>query len=76
LAAEIIDEFGDDLESVTLQRSDAGRFEVDVDGRSVFSKLASGQHANPGEVIANISQLSTADGYSEELGQRVANDRR
>jgi selenoprotein W-related protein len=65
LAAEIIDEFGDDLESVTLQRSDAGRFEVDVDGRSVYSKLASGRHANPGEVIANIAQLPIGDGYSQ-----------
>ena len=59
MAGEIIDEFGDDLESLTLVRGDGGRFEVDVDGRSVFSKRAAGRHANPGEVVANIARLRT-----------------
>jgi len=75
LAAELIDEFGDDLESVILRRGDSGRFEVDVDGRSVFSKLATGRHANPGEVIANISQLSTGDGHAEAPGEWTTNNR-
>jgi selenoprotein W-related protein len=73
LAGEIIDEFGDDIESVALVRSEGGRFEVDVDGRSVFSKLAAGRHANPGEVLANISRLHTADGHSEP-GQWATGD--
>ena len=57
MAEEIIDEFGDDLESLTLLPGTEGRFDVDVDGKSVFSKKAAGRHANPGEVVANITRL-------------------
>ena len=66
MAGEIIDEFGDDLVTLTLVRSDKGRFEVDVDGSSVFSKLAAGRHANPGEVVENIARLHTTFGQSDQ----------
>jgi selenoprotein W-related protein len=31
--------------------SSGGVFEVDVDGRRIFSKKALGRHAEPGEVV-------------------------
>jgi selenoprotein W-related protein len=76
LAGEIIDEFGDDLVSITLVRGDGGRFEVDVDGRSVFSKRASGRHPNPNEVVENIAQLGsgTDDGGAEDDGRWTMDD--
>lgn len=46
----MIDAVGDQLESITLVRGFKGQFEVDVDGKEVFSKRAAGRHANPGEV--------------------------
>lgn len=66
MADEIIDEFGDELESITLVKSEGGRFEVDVDGRNVFSKVATKRHANPGEVVANIGRAVAHDGKSEQ----------
>jgi selenoprotein W-related protein len=37
-------------------QSSGGRFEVTVDGRLVFSKQATGRHAEPGEVLALIKR--------------------
>jgi selenoprotein W-related protein len=36
---------------VKLIQSSGGVFEVEVDGRRVFSKKAVGRHAEPGEVL-------------------------
>jgi selenoprotein W-related protein len=63
LAGEIIDEFGDDLKTLILVPGDGGRFDVEVDGRQVFSKRAAGRHADPGEVIENIQRTHTAFGH-------------
>lgn len=38
--------------------SSGGVFEVDVDGRRVFSKKAQGRHAEPGEIVRLIRQAS------------------
>jgi selT/selW/selH-like putative selenoprotein len=43
---------------VRLIESSGGLFEVAVDGRPVFSKKASRRHAEPGEVLKAIQQLS------------------
>ena len=32
-------------------------FEVEVDGRKVFSKKALGRHAEPGEILTLIAQM-------------------
>jgi selenoprotein W-related protein len=32
--------------------SEGGRFEVSVDGHLIYSKMATGRHANEGEVLA------------------------
>jgi selenoprotein W-related protein len=36
---------------VKLIQSSGGVFEVEVDGRRIFSKKALGRHAEPGEVL-------------------------
>ena len=39
---------------VQFLESSGGAFEVEVDGKLVFSKKATGQHATPGEVLELI----------------------
>jgi selenoprotein W-related protein len=41
---------------VRLIQSSGGVFEVDVDGRRVFSKKATKRHAEPGEVVRLIRE--------------------
>jgi selT/selW/selH-like putative selenoprotein len=52
LAAALEDRY-DDV-TVTLSRSHGGRFEVTADGRLVYSKKATGRHAEHDEVFAAI----------------------
>jgi selenoprotein W-related protein len=44
-------EFEAKIESIRLVPSEGGRFEVSVDGKLIYSKLATGRHAEPGEVV-------------------------
>ncbi len=57
MAEEIINEYGEDLESITLVRGENGRFEVTADGSEVFSKAIEKRHAAPGEVLEKIGRL-------------------
>jgi selenoprotein W-related protein len=41
---------------VKLIQSSGGVFEVEVDGRRVFSKKALGRHAEPGEILRLMQQ--------------------
>jgi len=66
LAEELIDEYGDQIESITLVKGEGGRFEVDVDGKNIFSKAASKRHANPGEIVSIIGQLDGYSGYPDQ----------
>jgi selenoprotein W-related protein len=43
---------------VRLIESSGGVFEVTVDGRLVFSKKTSRRHAEPGEVLRAVRQLT------------------
>jgi selenoprotein W-related protein len=45
------------IESVTLMPSDEGRFEVEVNGQLIFSKLELRRHAEAGEIINLISKM-------------------
>jgi selenoprotein W-related protein len=49
--AELLQAFEPDLQSLTLVPSDGGRFEVTVDGTLLYSKLLTGRHPEPGEVM-------------------------
>jgi selenoprotein W-related protein len=42
---------------VKLIESSGGVFEVEVDGRTVFSKKSLGRHAQSGEVLQAIKRL-------------------
>jgi selenoprotein W-related protein len=50
LTAELLEAFEFKIESVLLIPSRGGRFEVSVDDELVYSKLATGRHAEPGEI--------------------------
>jgi selenoprotein W-related protein len=57
LAAELLNNFEPEIDSVTLVPSDNGRFEVTVNDRLIFSKLQTHRHAEPGEITRLIKQL-------------------
>jgi selenoprotein W-related protein len=50
LAAELINQFEPEIESITLVPSDGGRFEFSINDDLVFSKLDLHRHAEPGEI--------------------------
>lgn len=50
LAAELTQNFTPQIESLTLIPSKGGRFEIMLDDAMVYSKLATGRHAQPGEI--------------------------
>jgi selenoprotein W-related protein len=43
---------------VKLIQSSGGVFEVEVDGRRIFSKKTGGRHAEPGEVVRLMRQVA------------------
>ncbi len=43
---------------VKLIQSSGGVFEVEVDGRKIFSKKQHGRHAQPGEVLRLMQQVA------------------
>ena len=57
LANELLKEYEHVIESVALIPSDGGRFEVNVNGQLVFSKLQLKRHAEAGEVVKIISKI-------------------
>ncbi len=48
--ADILHKYPDRVAEAVLVPSSGGVFEVDVDGRRIFSKKELGRHAEPGEV--------------------------
>ena len=53
----LLEAFEHDVEAVTLVPSGGGVFEVDVDGTLVYSKKATGRHAEVAAVLDPIRQL-------------------
>jgi selenoprotein W-related protein len=45
-----------EIESLTLIPSDGGKFEIDVNGTLVYSKLETKRHAEPGEVAGLVEK--------------------
>jgi selenoprotein W-related protein len=58
LAKDLLERFEADIESITLLPSQGGRFEVSVEGLLIYSKLQTGRHANPGEVVELVRNIS------------------
>jgi len=52
MASQLLEEFEAKIDEFTLIPADGGRFEVEVDGDLVYSKLETGQHAEY-EDVAN-----------------------
>jgi len=54
LAAELINQFEPEIESITLVPSDGGRYEFSINDKLVFSKLELHRHADPGEIAGLV----------------------
>jgi selenoprotein W-related protein len=50
-AAELLHDYQHVISELELVTGSNGVFDVDVDGRLLFSKRAAGRHAEPGEVL-------------------------
>ena len=50
MTEELLGEYQASIETWTLIPSDGGRFEVEINGRLVYSKLATGRHAEIDEI--------------------------
>jgi selenoprotein W-related protein len=53
LTTELLGKYENLIESIALLPSDGGAYEITVNGKLVYSKKATGRHAEPGEV-ANL----------------------
>ena len=62
MTAELLKEFEPEIAEITLIPSDGGRFEVTVNEKLVYSKLQTGRHAEPGEVVKLIKNLLAGRG--------------
>ena len=51
-ARDLLHDYQHVIESLTLVTGSKGVFEVVVDGDTLYSKRATGRHAQPGEVLA------------------------
>ena len=58
MTGELLNNFEPEIESISLVPSDGGRFEVTINGNLVYSKLNTGRHAEPGEVVGLIRKLN------------------
>jgi len=56
LAAELLKNLEPEIESLTLVPSDGGRYEISVNEVLVYSKLQTGRHAEPGEVLGLVQK--------------------
>ncbi len=57
LANELLKNFEPEIESITLIPSQGGRYEVTVNDKLVYSKLKTGRHAVPGEVLGLVEKI-------------------
>jgi selenoprotein W-related protein len=57
LANELLNNFEQKIESITLIPSQGGRYEVTVNDTPLYSKLKTGRHANPGEVLGLLAEF-------------------
>lgn len=54
MAAQLLNEFKREISAFTLFPSDGGRFEIEVDGDLVYSKLATGSFPDERQVVSDI----------------------
>lgn len=58
MAEEIFSEFRGEIEEMRLVPSSGGVFEVDVNGKRIFSKKEIGRHAEEGEVVRLMKEAT------------------
>jgi len=56
LTGELLKQFEPEIEQLTLIPAEGGKFEVEVNGHLIYSKLSTGRHAQPGEVARLVNQ--------------------
>jgi selenoprotein W-related protein len=56
LAADLLKTIEYRIKSISLVPSDGGKFEVTVQDKLIYSKLSTGRHAEPGEVLGLIQK--------------------
>lgn len=54
------------IKSLTLLPSSGGRFEVMVEDELIYSKKATGRHANPGEIAKLFQEKTGVEPMPEE----------
>jgi len=57
LTVDLLKDFEPGIAEITLVPSDGGRYEVTVDSKLIYSKLQTGRHAEPGEVVKLVKKL-------------------
>jgi selenoprotein W-related protein len=57
LITELLEKYESVIESITLLPSDGGVYEVTVNGQLLYSKKATGRHAEPGEVAGLVGKF-------------------
>jgi selenoprotein W-related protein len=58
LTDDLLNNFEPEIESVVLVPSNGGRYEISVNGQLIFSKLQTGRHPEPGEIIELVRKTS------------------
>jgi len=58
LAGDLLKEFEDKVEGITLIPSDGGKFEITVNKTLVYSKQKTGRHVQPGEIAGLVRPLA------------------
>ena len=53
-ADSLLEQFEQRIDEITLVPGGGGVFEVEVDGTLVYSKKATGRHAEPNEVLEGV----------------------
>lgn len=54
---ELLKEYEEKIETITLIPSDSGRFEVTANGKLIYSKVKTQRHAEPGEVDRLLQEV-------------------
>jgi selenoprotein W-related protein len=56
LVTDLLKRYEHEIESIALIPAEGGRFEITANGHTLYSKLKTGRHANPGEVTGLLEQ--------------------
>jgi selenoprotein W-related protein len=54
--ADLLEKFEPEIEAITLIPSAGGVYEINVNQQLIYSKISTGRHAEPGEVIGLLEK--------------------